>query len=125
MSEQVELPDPTEAYNHLSDSVHSQVFFGKLAEYGIQPVSEKEVEDLFKLAGSLRSVTVDTQKQAESRFTDSVNALNQHINEDPYVRAQSVEFATKKAAANLMQDPTIYNAVLSLKANEAAVLAAQ
>ena len=57
------LPDVGEAYNNLFEGVHANVFFGKLANHGIQPQNEKEAADLLELAGKLRGVD-DTEKEA-------------------------------------------------------------
>ena len=120
------LPDPVSAYNHLFSDVHSQVFFGKLASYGIQPATEKEAEDLFTIAGHLRNIEMNTkQAGADSRFAHPGAALASLSNSDPAVQAQTVDLAVKQAAAELSQDASIYNSVLSLKANEAAMLAGE
>lgn len=124
---QASLPDPADAYNQLFEGVHANVFFGKLANHGFQPQSEKEAADLLQLAGRLRHVE-DNEKAAsasQSRFGGAVGALDQAMG----VSAQSAELAEsqaiKAAAAQLAEDPAIYNSVLSLKAAEAAVLAQQ
>lgn len=122
------LPDVGEAYNNLFEGVHANVFFGKLANNGIQPQNEKEAADLLELAGRLRGVDGDTEKEAgdDSRFANPVGALNEVLGETPqgqYVQAQEEDMAYKSAAAQLAQEPVFYNSVLALKANEAAILA--
>ena len=114
------LPTPVDAYNHLFDNVHAQVFFGKLANYGIQPTTEKEAADLLTLAGNLRHV--ENEKTASSRFSGAVSALNNVVKNSPQQEAFT-ESSIKQAAAELMQDASVYNSVLSLKAAEAAALA--
>jgi hypothetical protein len=126
---QVTLPDPAVAYNQLFDGVHAQVFLGKLASYGIQPTTEKEAADLFMLAGRLRHVDgPEKQAATQSRFGGAVSALDSVLGNTPEGRQQFAangQRAIKQAAAELMQDPSVYNAVLSLKAYEAAVLAGE
>ena len=121
------LPDPTAAYNHLFGDVHARVFFGKLASYGIQPTTEKEAEDLLQLAGQLRTEDSPTKQAAESsRFGGAVSALNNVLSPAPanaHQQAAITDRTIKQAAAELMQDPSVYNSVLSLKAHEAALLA--
>jgi len=123
------LPNPEDAYNQLFDGVHSQVFFGKLASYGIQPTTEKEATDLFELAGRLRHVDgPEKQAAAQSRFGGAVSALDSVLGNTPVFRQQKAvhgKQAVKQAAAELMRDPGVYNAVLSLKAQEAALLAGE
>ena len=123
------LPNPEDAYNQLFEGVHSQVFFGKLASYGIQPTTEKEAMDLFELAGRLRHVDgPEKQAAAQSRFGGVVSALDSVLDNTPAARQQQAvhgKQAVKQAAAELMQDPGVYNAVLSLKAQEAVLLAGE
>jgi len=123
------LPEPEAAYSHLFDGVHSQVFFGKLASYGIQPTTEKEAQDLFALAGRLREVDgPEKQAAAQSRYGGAVSALDSVLGNTPAGRqkiASDGKQAVKQAAAELMQDPSVYNAVLSLKAQEAVLLAGE
>jgi len=121
------LPNAADAYNQLFDGVHAQVFLGKLASYGIQPTTEKEAADLFALAGQLRHVDgPEKQAASQSRFGGAVSALNSVLGQSPAGRQQQAVAngqAIKQAAAELMQDAGVYNAVLSLKAHEAAILA--
>lgn len=121
------LPNPADAYNQLFNDVHAQVFLGKLASYGIQPTTEKEAADLFALAGQLRHVDgPEKQAASQSRFGGAVSALNSVLGQSPAGRQQQAAAngqAIKQAAAELMQDAGVYNAVLSLKAHEAAILA--
>jgi hypothetical protein len=121
------LPNPADAYNQLFNDVHAQVFLGKLASYGIQPTTEKEAADLFALAGQLRHVDgPEKQAASQSRFGGAVSALNSVLGQSPAGRQQQAVAngqAIKQAAAELMQDAGVYNAVLSLKAHEAAILA--
>lgn len=120
------LPEVGEAYNNLFEGVHANVFFGKLANHGIQPQNEKEAADLLELAGKLRGVD-DNQKEAgDSRFANPVGALDEVLSETPQgqqAQAQEEEATYKSAAAQLAQEPVFYNSVLALKANEAAILA--
>ena len=124
---QATLPDPRDAYNKLYQDVHAEVFLGKLASYGIQPTTEKEAADLFAIAGQLRDVE-GSEKQAadQSRFGGASDALGTIMNQTPAGQQQAIvanQQAVKHAVDQLSEDPSIYNAVLSLKAAEAAVLA--
>ncbi len=126
MSNESKLPSAEEAYTNLFDGVHTQVFFGKLASYGIQPATEKEAMDLLTLAGQLRHVDGEKQAADGSRFSGAVNALESIYTETPAGQAQksaSADLAIEKAAEELMENPEIYNSVLSLSAAEAAILA--
>ena len=127
----VQLPDPQTAYANVFDGVHTQVFFGKLASYGIQPQSEKEAQDLLLLAGRLRHANQLTKSAGDnSRFGGALSALDEvmGVSQDSFMKAaldQEEELAIKEAAAQAAADPMIYNSVLALKAHEAAILAGQ
>lgn len=119
------LPNTDEAYSTLFHNVHSQVFFGKLAQLGYTPTTDREAEDLLKIAANLRHVP-RPEKTAASRFGGASQALSAVVPTSPVVaqqRMQLQEAAVKQAAAQLSQNPEIYNAVLALKAAEAATLA--
>ena len=120
------LPEVGEAYNNLFEGVHANVFFGKLANHGIEPQNEKEAADLLELAGRLRGVDNEEKEAGDSRFANPVGALSDVLGETPQGRlaqAQEEAQAYKQAAAALAQEPVFYNSVLALKANEAAILA--
>lgn len=123
---QAVLPSADAAYGTLFDNVHAEVFFGKLASYGIQPGTEKEAADLLQIAAQLRNVDNPVkQASAQSRFGDAAQALGSVVSATPYGQKQAAiaqDHAIKQAAAQLAQDPSLYNAVLALKAHEAAVL---
>ena len=120
------LPELETAYNNLFEGVHANVFFGKLANHGIEPQNEKEAADLLELAGRLRGVDNEEKEAGDSRFANPVGALNEVLGETPQgkqAQAQEEAQAYKQAAAALAQEPVFYNSVLALKANEAAILA--
>lgn len=120
MSNSNGLPNPNDAYNYLFSNVHAQVFMNKLAGYGIVPSTEAEVSDLFALAGQLRHIDSPTKQAADhSRFGSAVAGLNAALTSTP----EAQDYAVKQATYDLANDPAIYNAILSLKAHEAAVLA--
>ena len=129
-TQQQALPDPVAAYNHLFNNVHSQVFFGKLASRGYAPQNEKQAQDLLVLAGKLRRVAQVSEKAASdhSPFAGALNALDGYLGETGMggqQAAQESQMAIKEAAAQLANDPVVYNCVLSLKAQEAALAAQQ
>ncbi len=117
-----QLPNPADAYQTLFDNVHARVFLNKLASFGIQPATEKEAADLFMLAGRLRNVDGAEKTAAESsRFSGAVETLDSMVNSTPAAQHSAI----KQAAAALADDPAIFNAVLSLQAAEAALLAGE
>ena len=122
------LPDPQTAYNHLFQGVHQQVFFGKLAAAGYQPENEQQAADLLKLAGTLRAVheeqAVKTASAAASPYAAALTHLEGAAAQAGFAGAKTAsareqEYAIKQAAADLMADPAMYNAVLALKAYDA------
>lgn len=127
------LPDPQAAYNHLFQTVHTQVFFQKCAAAGFHPRSQEEAQYMLDVAGKLRAISEDaTVKQAavqDSPFYRMSAGLDTVMANyglaAPGHRPQDAEAGYKQAAAQLMADPNIYNSVLALKANEAAQLKAE
>jgi len=131
-AETASLPSPEDAYNHLLGNVHSQVFFGKLAQVGIHPQTEKEANDLLELAGKLRLVNDDPAvkqaAEADSKYAKANAALDELFGKSGAMKqasAQEQDVALDQAARTLAQDPQIYNSVLSIKAAQAEEIAKQ
>ena len=128
------LPDPQTAYNNLFEGVHAQVFFQKCAAAGFAPRSQQEAHWMLETAGKLRAVSESEQvKQAGAQDNPyyQMNAqldrvLDQYgLGHSKQASYQEQEVGYKQAAAQLMQDPTFYNSVLSLKVAEAEQLKAE
>lgn len=126
------LPEPQQAYDHLFRNVHANVFFTKLASRGYYPQNEKEASDLLELAGKLRVANQNPRvKQASAPRSSFAGASadldrllgNMGVDTTKHA-AQEEEASIKAAAAQLLNDPAIYNSVLSLKAAEADQIAA-
>jgi hypothetical protein len=125
-AEQATLPSPEDAYQHLLSDVHGQVFFGKLAQHGFTPKTEKEANDLLELAGKLRAVQEDPRTkqaaEANSPYSQANAALDQALGQSGFKKqasAQEQDLALDQAAQKAASDPDIYNSILSLKAAEA------
>lgn len=116
------LPEPQQAYDHLFNNVHGRVFFSRLGMHGVQPLNEKEANDLLMLAARLRTESDNENVKAasESRFGGMLGALGEPANDQ-----QQDTLAIKQAAEYYASDADIYNSVLSLKAHEAAELAGE
>ena len=127
------LPSPEQAYNHLFTNVHARAFFGKLASLGFQPRSEKEAADMLELAGKLRMVEQQTKQASATAnpYAQASNGLDQVLAQaglDGGIKqasSQERDVAINQVAAQVMEDPDIYNSVLSLKAAEAEQVATQ
>lgn len=131
-NQQAALPKPEDAYNQLFGQVHSRVFFTKLAQvYGFPVETAKDQENLLQLAGRLRHVAQAEKVAAESPYGSALSSLDQVMGAsgmDQPMRAarfQEEAMSIKEAAAELATDPSIYNAVLALKAQEAEQVAQQ
>lgn len=126
---QGQLPDVESAFDHLFTNVHQQAFFNKLASHGIEPQTHKEAQDLLQLAAKLRIADEQgTLKQAEadSPYAAALADLDAQLNKSAgHSRTSEQNAAIKQAAAQLAQDPDIFNAVLAIKAAEADQLAHQ
>jgi hypothetical protein len=91
----------------LFQKLHSQVFFNKLASFGIVPSSEEEAVQLLQVADQLRQATSSTK--SASAFAEPLQALSSLNNPESEV---------DKMAGVLFQDEDIYNSVLNLFALE-------
>lgn len=129
------LPDPKTAYDTLFQGVHTRAFFGRLAQHGFQPTSEKQAQEYLDLAGKLRLVDQDPRIKAAADANDPIAEANAALSNvlarhglDAGVKqaaAQEADIARRNIAAQLAKDPSIYNSALSLKAAEASQVAAQ
>ena len=112
--------------NDLIVGVHNQAFFGYLEQHGIRPQTEKEAQDLLELAGMIEQAA-PTPAVAPSRFGGVKQALAKVLGlpEAPQAPGFSKQSASvgvqlspalidgaNQAAAELLQDPTMYEAVL-------------
>lgn len=122
------LPSPDAAYQNLFDGVYARVFFNKCANAGLVPQGPEEAQCLLDMAADLRSAQVsDIGKTAEA--TNPLMAMRTELRNQlaaagldgniKRAQAQEEEFYIKQAAAELRNDPLLFNSVLSLKAAEA------
>jgi hypothetical protein len=124
------LPDPETAYQNLFDGVHQRVFFHKMASYGYVPQSPHQAALWLQMAGKLRAADQEfAVKQAEDAldpFEAANAALDRQLVQSGFKMAHDEEaISVKQAAEAWMEDPTIYNSVLALKAAEAEYIAQQ
>lgn len=131
MSQQNTLPDPQAAYAKLFDDVHAKVFFQKVAAAGIQPRSIDEANWMLETTAKLREVNASQQVKQAGAEDNPFYQMNAHLDRvmaqagigQPTPHDQAVGF--QKAAEYLMNDPEIYNSVLSLKVAEAQAIEAE
>ena len=109
-----------DAYQTVLGDVYGSTFMSKLAANGIVPVNETEYENLFRLADTLRAVS--PEKTASSRFGEALAALSEFAESSPLTQTAQAQ-AVKQAAASFVADPKIYEAMLTLLANEQTALA--
>lgn len=125
------LPDPQTAYNTLLEGVHAKVFFHKCAAAGYAPRSQEEALVMLDTAGKLRAVFESEQVKAagarDNPYVQMNSSLDRVMDQYGLGREKTAEIETgyREAAAHLMQDPTFYNSVLSLKAAEAEAVRAE
>lgn len=127
MSTQNLLPDPQAAYDHLFQGVHQKVFFQKLASAGYVVESPQQAGYLLNLAGKLRLVQEEqATKTAADRdpYAAALAHLDGALSAGGYGSVKAAaeadqEWAIKSAASDLMEDPDMYNSVLSLKQAQA------
>ena len=116
-----QLPNVDQAQQTLDQQVRLPVFFQKLAARGYNPQTEQEVKDILKLAGDLRQYAeqnpeADRQQSGPSKYAQADQALHQVTGQ----QNQQAEVAVKQAAQQVAQQPSIYNAMLTCKAAQAA-----
>lgn len=124
------LPDAQTAYNNLFEGIHNEVFFRKCAAAGFPVRSMEEAQWMLETAGKLEAVSQADQVKQAAAQDNPYFQMNSRLDAvlDQYglnghkkaAAAQEVEIGYKQAAAELMQNPTLYNSVLALAAHEAA-----
>lgn len=133
MSNAAQLPDPKVAYDNLFSGVHSRVFFAKCAAAGIYPRNQAEASMMLETAGKLRQIAESEQVKTAAAQDSPFYRMNagldrvmaQHGIHAPAAGYQEQEVAIKQAAAELASDPTFYNSVLALRAEQAEHMKAQ
>jgi hypothetical protein len=125
MSTDNALPAPQQAFNHLFDGVHQEVFVRKLAAAGMMPKNAEELQGYYELAGKLRLAnnhpTVQKAAAQESKvaeLNDSLDGVLSSMGVETGAKEaaeQEADYSFKEAAAYLALDPSIYNSVLSVK----------
>jgi len=94
--------------------LYNQVFFSKLAEYGVVPQNEQEAVSALQMAISLRSVK-EAQAATTSVLTEASDALTGVINPQSQASMQAAEKAASdhQALSAIVSDPTLYQLLLS------------
>jgi uncharacterized lipoprotein YajG len=129
MSTDNALPAPEQAFGHLFDSVHQEVFVNKLAAAGMMPKSAEELQGYYELAGKLRAANehpavkqAAAQESKVAELNASLDSVLADMGVDSGVKEaaeQEADLSYQQAAAYLAQDPSIYNSVLSVKLAQA------
>lgn len=117
----ITLPSVDEAVG-LLDSVYTDVFFSKLAEYGIVPQTQEGMLAALETAVYLDSVP-ETKQASVDPFVDA-NAKLKHAMAsekliNPAVFEQQQDVAVKQAAYAMAHSPELYRAVLAIKTAQA------
>lgn len=128
-----QLPDAATAYQTLFDTVHANVFFRKCAAAGFYPRTQEEADYMLKTAGTLRELANHQQVKAAAaqdnpyyQMMTGLDAVAQLYGLAPARPAHvEIEAGYKQAADAMLDDPSIYNAVLALKADEGERLKAE
>ena len=120
------MPDPETAFARLAGTVHNGLIFEKLAAaVGVVPQNEKQAQDYLEIAEMLFAKHQEgTIKLASEAYDPVANATGALENVLGFNKAASAYQPTGDLAAALMQNPEIYDSVVSLKAAEAMELQA-
>lgn len=129
------LPDADTAFGNLFQGVHQRVVLDTLAARGHAPRTVKQAHWMLEIASQVAAADESAAvKQAEDAHDPYYQAhvglaaaLQQRGIADPVkeAAARDLDHASRRYAAQLAQDPTIYNSVLALKAAEARDAAAE
>lgn len=127
MANALQLPEAGDSAA-LLESLFADAFFGKMAEYGFEPQSEREAVSMLETAYHLDTLPEEapTVKSASysSPFESANNALKQVLVDNGLISAQDIVnekmAGVKQAAFACATDPRIYSAVLAVKAAEEA-----
>lgn len=115
--------DYDNAQNTVFQNVYQQVFFHKLASFGIEPRNETQYAAMLEGAQRLRQFEEDQLVKQANDGSDPFVALNQQLAGLMGETATVKEAQEHEAIANLSdyfsQQPDIYNSVLTLKFAEA------
>lgn len=125
------LPTDDQAFDHLYTNLSQRVFFNKLAAAGFAPTTPDEAAALLEMGAQLDVMAEHGGvKQAadggDSAILQARAALDQYCGAARITPVWQKQAAAEEAASRrrvaveLAQDPTFYNAVLVLKAAEAA-----
>jgi len=127
-----QLPSPADAYNIVSDKVFNTVFFNKLASYGYAPRTPQEAASLLELHQKLETVNNDPAVKAAEAAGNPYAVASKGL--DSYLASKGLDGGIKQASVaqrdqellqftdQLMNDPDVYGAALTLKAAQAAEL---
>lgn len=120
------LPDVAAAQAHILQTVHSDAFFNRLAQYGHMPQTEKQAADLlqlgFKLAAVSEEPTVKQAEEAQDFYAQANLGLDAALHQTGLATKQASDDEYLRVAAAYAQDPSIYTSALAIKAAQAAAL---
>lgn len=112
----LKLPAVDDAIGML-DGLYADVFFNKMAEYGLVPQTQEGMVSMLETAAYLDMVDQGSTKSAsEDPFVQANAALKEVLAHENYIDRSAGEVAgIKQAAFALAQNPDLYKAVLSVK----------
>lgn len=120
------LPTPTDAYKTLFNDVAAKVFFHKVAAtIGVTPRTDAEAQAMLDTSEKLKFAEAQAATKQASAAENPILRMHAGVNavlaEHGFPVSQpETAAAYKQAAADLAEDPAIFNAVLSLRAHQAA-----
>lgn len=93
--------------------VAADIFFRKLASYGVVPETEAEAADLLKMAEKLNQANATIAKPNTSKYASDVSQL------DELFGSQDQTSEIQKIAKSMAQDPELLSAVVAIKQAQA------
>lgn len=123
MAQDTIMPSYDEAYNTVYQKIHAHSMLTKLAAMGFEIATEQDANDYLRLAGNIRDLIASQQvKQANARVSRVANLNSmlegatgqQSFSYDEGIRKQAEDNYAAKTAAEMAQNPEIYNSLLTL-----------
>ena len=121
------MPDPQTAFTTLASTVHNRIIFEKVAAAtGVVPETEKQAQDILDIASMLFAAhSAGSIKTAAEAYDPIGNAKDSLVNALGFSNEKTASHdAESDLAVALMQNPALYDSVVSLKAAEAMELQA-
>lgn len=110
-----QLPSTDDAAAVL-DGIYADVFFSKMAEFGLVPETQDGALSMLETAAYLDQADTAVKQAGVDPFVNANELLKQALAQENIIDSGAqVRTAVKQAAVGLASNPEIYKAVLAIK----------